>query len=75
MLTADRAPFIDQGQSTNVFMRQPDVRKLMTYHMLAWNLGVKTSMYYLRQQPEQRATQFAVCSRANGIGACDACSA
>jgi len=56
-------------------MRQPDVRKLMTYHMLAWNLGVKTSMYYLRQQPEQRATQFAVCSRANGTGACDACSA
>ena len=69
-LTADRAPFVDQSQSTNVFMAQPTVRKLLTYHMLTWNAGLKTSMYYLRQQPVQRQTQFAACS----LG-CESCSA
>lgn len=69
-LTAGRAPFVDQSQSTNVFLAQPTVGKLLTYHMLAWKRGLKTSMYYLRQRPKQRQTQFAACS----LG-CESCSA
>jgi ribonucleoside-diphosphate reductase alpha chain len=69
-LTTDRAPFVDQSQSTNVFMREPTINKLLTYHMRTWENGLKTSMYYLRQQPVQTATQFAACT----LG-CDSCSA
>lgn len=59
-LTADRAKYIDQGQSTNIHIRQPDVKTLVSYHMKAWRMGLKTGMYYLRQMPSQTALQFAV---------------
>lgn len=59
-LTADRAKYIDQGQSTNVHIKQPDVKTLVSYHMKAWRMGLKTGMYYLRQLPSQTALQFAV---------------
>lgn len=69
-MSADRAPFVDQSQSTNVFLKEPTINKLLTYHMRTWEAGLKTSMYYLRQQPVQRGTQFAAMS----LG-CEACSA
>lgn len=52
---ADRQPFIDQSQSTNLFLR-PDIHKLDLHqiHMAAWKLGVK-SLYYCRSQAIRRA--------------------
>lgn len=48
--TADRQPFIDQGQSFNIFIR-PDIsiKRLHAIHFLAWKKGVKT-MYYCRTE-------------------------
>lgn len=48
--TADRQPFIDQGQSFNVFIR-PDISiaRLHTIHYTAWKKGVK-AMYYTRSE-------------------------
>ena len=52
---ADRAPFIDQAQSLNLFI-PADVDKwdLMMLHFRAWELGIK-SLYYLRSKSVQRA--------------------
>lgn len=54
-LAAERQPFIDQGQSLNIFIK-PDISKtlLHLYHYNAWKLGVKT-MYYVRSEPLKRA--------------------
>jgi ribonucleoside-diphosphate reductase alpha chain len=54
-LAGDRAPFIDQAQSLNLFI-PADVDKwdLMMLHFRAWELGIK-SLYYLRSKSIQRA--------------------
>ncbi|WP_070156396.1 ribonucleoside-diphosphate reductase subunit alpha [Sphingobium phenoxybenzoativorans] len=54
-LAADRAPFIDQAQSLNLFI-PADVEKwdLLMLHFRAWELGIK-SLYYLRSKSVQRA--------------------
>ena len=52
---ADRAPFICQSQSLNLFL-PADVHKrdLHQIHMMAWKRGVK-SLYYCRSLSIQRA--------------------
>src|SRR5206468_11722737 len=52
---ADRAPFICQSQSVNVFL-PASVRKrdLHQIHLMAWKKGVK-SLYYCRSLSIQRA--------------------
>lgn len=54
-LGGDRAPFIDQAQSLNLFLR-PDVSKeeLHNLHFDAWQKGIK-SLYYLRSLPASTA--------------------
>lgn len=50
-MSADRGIFIDQSQSLNIFMSNPTVSKLTSSHFKAWELGLKTGMYYLRSKP------------------------
>ncbi|QZD91397.1 ribonucleoside-diphosphate reductase subunit alpha [Qipengyuania xiapuensis] len=52
---SDRAPYIDQAQSLNLFI-PADVDKwdLMMLHFQAWEKGIK-SLYYLRSKSVQRA--------------------
>jgi ribonucleoside-diphosphate reductase alpha subunit len=50
-LAADRAPFVDQSQSLNLFMAAPTHSKLSSMHFHAWKRGLKTGMYYLRTKP------------------------
>lgn len=54
-LAGDRAPFIDQAQSINLFI-PADVDKwdLLMLHFDAWRRGIK-SLYYLRSKSIQRA--------------------
>ncbi len=54
-LAADRAPFIDQAQSLNIFL-PGDVhkRELHQLHLKAWEKGIK-SLYYCRSLSIQRA--------------------
>lgn len=49
-MAADRGPFIDQGQSLNLFLETPTIGKLSSMYMYAWEKGVKTT-YYLRSRP------------------------
>jgi len=60
-MSSERAPFIDQSQSLNIFFSTPTVGKLTTSHTLAWKLGLKTGQYYLRSQSvDMRAKHLAI---------------
>jgi ribonucleoside-diphosphate reductase alpha chain len=55
-----RGPYIDQGQSLNIFMEGPNFGKLSSMHFYAWKAGLKTGMYYLRTRSAVNAIQFTV---------------
>jgi ribonucleoside-diphosphate reductase alpha chain len=47
-MAADRAPFIDQSQSMNIYMSNPTLSKITSSHFHAWQKGLKTLCYYVR---------------------------
>lgn len=47
-MAADRAPFIDQSQSMNIYMSNPTLSKISSSHFYSWEKGLKTLCYYLR---------------------------
>jgi ribonucleoside-diphosphate reductase alpha chain/ribonucleoside-diphosphate reductase subunit M1 len=57
-MAADRAPFVDQSQSMNLFVSDPTPDRLSSMHFYAWQKGLKTGMYYLRTRPKARAIQI-----------------
>lgn len=59
-MAADRGAFIDQSQSFNVFIAEPNFGKLTSMHFYGWKKGLKTGMYYLRTRPAASAIQFTV---------------
>ena len=59
-LAADRAPFICQSQSLNLFVAEPTYSKLSSMHLYAWKKGLKTGCYYLRTKGAAKAQQFTV---------------
>jgi ribonucleoside-diphosphate reductase alpha subunit len=59
-LAADRAPFICQSQSLNLFLAEPSYSKLSSMHLYAWKTGLKTGCYYLRTKAVAKAQQFTV---------------
>lgn len=59
-LTADRAPFIDQSQSLNIWLNTENPTLVYNVHMYAWKKGLKTGMYYLRGQPASNAISITV---------------
>ena len=59
-MAADRGQFIDQSQSLNLFIDQPNMGKITAMHFYAWEKGLKTGMYYLRTKAATQAIQFTV---------------
>lgn len=59
-MAADRAPFVDQSQSLNIFMAEPTYPKLTSMHFYGWKKGLKTGMYYLRTRPISKAVKVTV---------------
>eukprot|EP00889_Picochlorum_renovo_P007141 jgi/Picre1/34171/NNA_001645.t1 len=59
-MAADRGAFIDQSQSFNVHMSDPNFGKLTSLHFHAWKKGLKTGMYYLRTRAAADAIKFTV---------------
>jgi ribonucleoside-diphosphate reductase alpha chain len=45
-----RGLYVDQSQSVNLFMRNPEIDKMSAMYMYAWENGIKTT-YYLRSKP------------------------
>ena len=59
-MTRDRAPFICQSQSLNLFLAEPTYAKISSMHMYAWKQGLKTGCYYLRTKAVASAQKFTV---------------
>lgn len=59
-MAADRGAFIDQSQSFNIHVAQPNYAKMSSIHFHGWRLGLKTGMYYLRTKPAAESIQFTV---------------
>ena len=63
-MAADRGAFVDQSQSLNVHMSDPNFGKLTSLHFYAWRKGLKTGMYYLRTRAAADAIKFTVDTQA-----------
>jgi ribonucleoside-diphosphate reductase alpha subunit len=84
-MAAERGAFIDQSQSMNLFVENPDFKKLSSMHFYGWQKGLKTGMYYLRTKAKAKAQQFTMDPKLskytnikddmNGNAACESCSA
>ena len=59
-MAADRGPYICQSQSLNLFLADPDYKKLSSMHFYAWRKGLKTGIYYLRTRAVASAQKFTV---------------
>lgn len=70
-LAAARAPFIDQSQSLNLFVADPNIGKLSSMYVYAWKSGLKTT-YYLRSRPATRIRQTTVTQSALSTAAAEA---
>jgi ribonucleoside-diphosphate reductase alpha chain len=56
-LSAERAPFLDQTQSLNLFMGNPEFKRLNSALFYAHERGLKTACYYLKQQTHASAVK------------------
>jgi ribonucleoside-diphosphate reductase alpha chain len=59
-MSRDRAPFICQSQSLNLFIAEPTYSKITSMHFYAWKQGLKTGCYYLRTKGIATAQKFTV---------------
>lgn len=87
-MAVDRGAFIDQSQSLNLFMENPNIGAMSAMYNYAWKSGLKTT-YYLRSRPATKIAKATVtepqapsreedvaaviCSLENP-GACESCS-
>jgi ribonucleotide reductase alpha subunit len=85
-MAADRAPYICQSQSLNLWVGEPNYKALTHMHLYAWGKGLKTGIYYLRRKPKHQPQQFTIAPSATTAGTddgdaddqdtvCEACSA
>lgn len=56
----DRAPYICQSQSLNVYMAEPTFAKMSSMHFYGWKSGLKTGQYYLRSKGAADSIKFTV---------------
>ncbi|HEX4019833.1 MAG TPA: ribonucleoside-diphosphate reductase subunit alpha [Acidobacteriaceae bacterium] len=72
-MAAERAAWIDQSQSLNLFAESPNIGRLSSMYMYAWKSGLKTT-YYLRSRPATRIAKTTVSSVVANIAASVSCS-
>jgi ribonucleoside-diphosphate reductase alpha chain len=77
-MAAERGAFVDQSQSLNLFIENPNLGQVSSMYMHAWKRGLK-STYYLRSRPATRIAKTTVevasaiaCSLENPES-CEAC--
>ena len=59
-MAADRGPYVCQSQSLNLFLADPDYRKLTSMHFYTWRKGLKSGIYYLRTKAVASAQKFTI---------------
>ena len=55
-----RGPFVDQTQSMNIFMAEPNDQKLNSCLFWGWENGLKSGIYYLRTKPSANAIKVTI---------------
>ncbi len=70
-MAAERGAYIDQSQSLNLFMENPNIGQLSSMYMYAWKSGIKTT-YYLRSRPATRIAKTTVTAAAVAAPVVDA---
>ncbi|TMW41577.1 hypothetical protein DOY81_013343, partial [Sarcophaga bullata] len=59
-MAIDRGAFIDQSQSFNIHVAEPNYGKLTSMHFYAWKSGLKTGVYHLKTKPIANSIHFPV---------------
>ena len=59
-MSAERAPFICQSQSLNIFIENADPKVINSVHLYGHSLGLKTGSYYIRTKPILTAQNFSM---------------
>jgi ribonucleoside-diphosphate reductase alpha chain len=67
-MAAARGAFIDQSQSLNLFIANPNIGQLSSMYMYAWKQGLKTT-YYLRSRPATRIAKATIAGGTAGVSA------
>lgn len=57
-MSAERAPYICQSQSLNLFIEKADPKIISSSHLYGWKLGLKTGSYYIRTKPVTNSQNF-----------------
>jgi len=75
-LSADRAPYICQTKSLNLFFEEPKVSTLGSALIYGLKKGLKTGSYYIRSRPKVQAQQFTIDPRikVQKYEVCESCS-
>lgn len=75
-LAAQRAPYVDQSQSLNLFFKQPSFTKLNSALFHSWRCGLKTGVYYVRTETatDANAVTLKKPTAVDGV-VCESCSA
>ena len=55
---SDRGAYVCQSQSMNIFLDEPEIKKISNMHFYSWKKGLKTGIYYLRTRPSARVQAF-----------------
>ncbi len=75
-LAINRAPFVCQTQSMNLFFEEPSQSVLSSALFYGWKNGLKTGSYYIRSRPKVQAQQFTIEPEKRGAyESCEMCSA
>jgi ribonucleotide reductase alpha subunit len=59
-LSADRGRYICHSQSQNIYLLNPTLEQIKASHLVAYDLGLKNLMYYMRQGASIEPIKFAV---------------
>jgi ribonucleoside-diphosphate reductase alpha chain len=59
-MSIDRAFYVCQSQSLNIYSKTPTAKQLNSLHFYAWENGLSTGMYYLRSAAATEAIKFTV---------------
>lgn len=59
-MARQRGIYVCQSQSFNIYLPEPDIKKLQAVHNYSNALKLKTGMYYLRQNPASQTNRFTV---------------
>ena len=59
-MCADRAIFIDQSQSMNIYIANPTISHIVSAWVYAWDCGLKTGSYYTKTKTFVKGTNYSI---------------